>query len=103
MTETLILLLKFVGNRHYYHSFGALLQRRCVADVRLVSEVFVQSRLVRFHFGLFLQGKARGTYFQIYMGTDKTLVDPSVSMEHCLRNNCIRTYSGRLYDCSGQI
>ena len=66
-------------------------------------EVFVQSRLVRFHFGLFLQGKTRGTYFQIYMGTDKTLVDSSVFMEHCLRNNRIRTYSGRLYDCSGQI
>ena len=69
----------------------------------LVSEVFVQSRLVCFHFGLFLQGKTRGTYFQIYMGTHKTLVDSCVSMEYCLRNNCIRTYSGRLYDCSGQI
>ena len=56
-----------------------------------------------FHFGIFLQGKARGTYFQIYMGTHKTLVDSCVSMEHCLRNNRIRTYSGRLYDCSGQI
>lgn len=47
--------------------------------------------------------KSTRNIFQIYMGTHKTLVDSCVSMEHCLRNNRIRTYSGRLYDCSGQI
>ena len=52
--------------------------------------------------GYFYKEKHEEHIFK-YMGTDKTLVDSSVSMEHCLRNNCIRTYSGRLYDCSGQI